>query len=720
MVDNMFKFDYSLIRDEGLEKHEYKPNEIPKKLKNLVYIKAPNSTGKSTLLNIIALGLFGNNNKKIDPAIKKKLASLSDVKHQVLDAEFTIEDKNGNLELKSRITNGKPNLIKIVNGKEQTITSDRFENDYNLIYDIPSNPTERLKELTSEIEIYQERLGNQILRFSDYLSRILKEISDSQDPGKVNQISSEISRLDKQLKRLTETKKSIEERNDKLKRFFLMKYYIFYRKKIKETEDAISKLTKDQEGIIEKKKKKIVASRKLFETINLIFSKINKNHEDLTKDLVALLPEEEMRLKLWKQHPDLKFEKIENYIENFDDGLELKKISQEFNAILLKESEKTEYKTQIREYEIYREIIKFFEDLKRLYKDEEIIIPGVDKSIQDFIDILIDNNRENTKIHQKIELINKCVKNLTEIENDIDSLKNFHFNELVKQKELETKDVDTPQKMDDVVLKKLKDELKDYNKKKDDYRKGILEFGINPLYVDQDYENLLKKETSLKSYIDYTEKQLKDELKGNEENIANLSREITTTSGELNYKKKELEKIEQKKVHPFHKDEEHINALANTSRILAQKFLKNYSDYLKDLKEQSPEKIVEDKEKIRYYEELGFYFGKKLRNIIYNGVPQTVEFVDLIQEAIRMDNGLKAKFTDFGTGESQATYLKSVLETSRNDKRKLIVLFDEVGMIDDIRLNQVIESLRNLYEEEKLLLGIIVQKGQNVEIMDLI
>lgn len=221
-----------MIRDEGLEKHEYKPEEIPKKFCNLAYIKAPNSSGKSTLLNVIALGLFASNNKKIDPAIKKKLASLSDLKHQVLNAEFTIEDKFGNIELKSKIINGKPNLIKIVNRKEQTITSDRFENEYNLIYDLPSNPTERLKELTTEIEIYQERLGNQILRFSDYLSRVLKEISDSQDPKKIGQLDSQLSQLKKHLKQWNETKESIEEKNEKLKRFFSMKYYIFYKKKL--------------------------------------------------------------------------------------------------------------------------------------------------------------------------------------------------------------------------------------------------------------------------------------------------------------------------------------------------------------------------------------------------------------------------------------------------------------------------------------------------------
>ena len=46
----MLQFDYSLTRDEGADTHEYNPDEIPKKLENLVLIKAPNSSGKSTFI----------------------------------------------------------------------------------------------------------------------------------------------------------------------------------------------------------------------------------------------------------------------------------------------------------------------------------------------------------------------------------------------------------------------------------------------------------------------------------------------------------------------------------------------------------------------------------------------------------------------------------------------------------------------------------------------
>jgi len=717
----MFQFDYSLIRDEGSDTHEYKPETIPRKIDNLVYIKAPNSSGKSTLLNIIALGLYGINNKKIDQAIKKKLFSLSDTKHQTLNATFSIENKHGTVELKSIITNGKPTLIKIENGKEQTIGFDRFENDYNLIYDIPTNPTERLKDLTSEIEIYQERLGNKILRFSDYLNRTLQEISDSQDPGKVSQLEREVIQLTKKEGHSRETKLKIEEKNVRLKIFLYSKFLILYTKKLKENSLSIQKLTQEQTESTERKQKKTVASRKLLDILRLNIAKINRAQEDLTKDLISLLPTQEKKLKVWKGCDELKFEKLEEYASNFEEGEQLRRLSQEFSHLLNQEFEKVEYKNTQKEYEIFHAIIQFFEDLKRSYKDEEIIIPGIDKSIEDFLTIVIEKNRENALIHQKIELTKKCLKNLEDIVNDIEALKNIQLLEFIKQKELEVKTIDSPEKVTDTVVKNLRDEEKVNRKKTEEYKRLCCDFEINPEYIENYHKKLLETEPDLIIYNDFTEKQVQEEIGENEGNIISLTREIDGISGALKYKQNEIEKLKQKKIHPFHNNSKEISILADKTRILEQKFRKTYRDYLKDLKEQNPEKISDlESEKSKYYLELGKYFAKKTEKIIYNGISHDIDFIDLIKEEMLTKKGQKIKFIDFGTGESQATYLKSLLETSRNDKRKSIILFDEVGMIDDIRLDQVITSLRKSYSEEKVLLGIIVQKGQKVEINKLI
>ena len=64
----MIKINYTIERDEGNEVIEFKPNLIPTELPNIAYIQGPNSSGKSTLLNIIALAFFGD---KLSKEIRK-------------------------------------------------------------------------------------------------------------------------------------------------------------------------------------------------------------------------------------------------------------------------------------------------------------------------------------------------------------------------------------------------------------------------------------------------------------------------------------------------------------------------------------------------------------------------------------------------------------------------------------------------------------------------
>ena len=404
-------------------------------------------------------------------------------------------------------------------------------------------------------------------------------------------------------------------------------------------------------------------------------AKINGNRDDLTKDLISLLPNQENKIKAWKTWDELKFEKIEEYILDFENGDQIKRISQELSTILSKELDRSEYSNAEKEYEFVHSIIIFFEDLKRSYRDEEIMIPGIDKSIEDFLIILIDKNRENALIHQKIELIGKSLKKLEEIVNDIDAMKNIQFTEFEKQRDLETKTIDTPEKVTDSVVKNLREEEKAIRKRIDDYKQLCQNFDIQPDYIDNYYKKLLETEPSLKNYTNYSEKQVQEEIAENEKKINSLVKEIDRINGEFTYKTKEIEKLKLKKVHPFHKDSKEIQLLAGKTRILEQKFRKTYRDYLDDLKKQNPEKLSESEgEKSKYYQELGKYFAKKTHEIIYNGSPYEIEFIDLINEEMLTKKGLKIKFVDFGTGESQATYLKSRLETSRNDKRKSIVL----------------------------------------------
>ena len=108
----MIEYDYIIERDEGNEIKKFRPDKIPKKLENLSYIEGPNSSGKSTLLNIIALGFYGLNNNRLNPALQDKLKNLVNSKHQKLTFSIKIKKKDTSLEITSeKINLDKPDII---------------------------------------------------------------------------------------------------------------------------------------------------------------------------------------------------------------------------------------------------------------------------------------------------------------------------------------------------------------------------------------------------------------------------------------------------------------------------------------------------------------------------------------------------------------------------------------------------------------------------------
>jgi len=68
-----------------------------------------------------------------------------------------------------------------------------------------------------------------------------------------------------------------------------------------------------------------------------------------------------------------------------------------------------------------------------------------------------------------------------------------------------------------------------------------------------------------------------------------------------------------------------------------------------------------------------------------------------------------------GTGQSQSAYILSLLNV-KDDPRKIIALFDEIAMMDDNSLRPVYSKMRELYKAKKLLLGILVQKGNEIKV----
>ena len=73
----MIDYDYTLQVDEGDEIKEFVP-KIPKQLKNIAFITGPNSAGKSTLMNIIAAGLYGADTDSVNKNLRIDIRDMLD------------------------------------------------------------------------------------------------------------------------------------------------------------------------------------------------------------------------------------------------------------------------------------------------------------------------------------------------------------------------------------------------------------------------------------------------------------------------------------------------------------------------------------------------------------------------------------------------------------------------------------------------------------------
>jgi exonuclease SbcC len=95
-----------------------------------------------------------------------------------------------------------------------------------------------------------------------------------------------------------------------------------------------------------------------------------------------------------------------------------------------------------------------------------------------------------------------------------------------------------------------------------------------------------------------------------------------------------------------------------------------------------------------------------------------VKGIDLLEEKIFTEQNTIISFVDMGTGQSQSAYLVSLL--NEEDDRKIIALFDEIAMMDENSLRRIYAKIRDLYQKNRLLMAIFVQKADyDVKIKDL-
>ena len=185
----MIEFEYEIERDDGDEIILFSPKLYPSPIDSTCYIEGPNSTGKSTLLHLIALGFHGLNDIDIPDSLKTKITDLNE--HDKVTFNIKISDTDGNTVLQCKKSNkSNPNIetFHLKNGNLTEITRDHFKRNYKLIYDIPDNPTRRLKDIANVIGNYQSNIEILLIGFRSHIRDITNEINEAKDVNRIEDL----------------------------------------------------------------------------------------------------------------------------------------------------------------------------------------------------------------------------------------------------------------------------------------------------------------------------------------------------------------------------------------------------------------------------------------------------------------------------------------------------------------------------------------------------
>lgn len=687
----MIEFDYTLTVDMGTEKRTHRPPEgMPKKLNNIFRLQGPNSSGKSTLMNMIALASHGLKKGKIPNSVKSRMEELVKPGYKDLEFELYIQDPVTKRALKSTKKMGDPEVVV----RESTdgganfsiIAADQFEKKYNLIYDIPENPVGRLNELIREIKDVQNSFGLDIQKFQHFVENLSDKINNSRSPEEIKALKDECVFKKEQMKafNLNADKTHVE---------MLNKLMIACRLK------ELDNIAKEADSLYRKFDK---------ENKNSDDSKIEKRYNNDIRKLNSLV----QNLKLTKVNLVTEANKC-NYrkIEDLKDAID--KIGIDSEAILKSKGIPGSVVQQIKDVKNFAneirsssesEALKAMSELigvLRQYIDKNLTLPQIGP-LDEFLKNYQETYRQMNSVHN-VEVLNSVVSNTVKTLNLIEDI-NTLVQGIVPPEKNEMESFETATK--EQSLKMTRDSA---NNNRSNYVISIsLPAGIN-------LSNLDKSLTEFNSFFNgkYVNKRF-NEIKEDYEKHKNEYDRQDGDRRKIERRIKELELIieaeEKKGKSEYAEYASEVKKLQNQVGNL----LSLYNEAKNKLKMVDNKSYGNYSKEDPFFKSVWVYLGKRLKNVRHLDKEYVASEVDLIDGVITTQDTTKIRLSDMGTGQSQLSYLKGLL--SADDKRMIIALFDEVSTMTDSTLGVLLEEFEKLQKEGKLMVGMTVSPADEIKV----
>ena len=719
--------DYKLTKQPGtLSEEQFAPNsrllsffEENKNNSRILAIKASNSSGKSFLLNSIAnsFNALSLPKEELSPTLRRSITFLTDTNHQKIDFEVDIEDPDGyNIKSKFSPENSEILFSYLDEESEIKLTPKEFSEKYKLLYDIPEKPLDRIYKLLKEVKDFNTSILGKLDPLYKSLSKVNRSLKEVRNESIIQELEKRISTNEEALEKYKGTNHEVntnitnlEVANDlaKLKQSYIKldtknKDYDAVNAKLKNLKPPTKKSTLEKDKVDIKTLKKQIRELRIENLLQYCAEEINESsfevdfHKNLSnndkKIYDGLFSDYELITESLLTCDEEKITSVLGDVDMFVNvsldnvfrGIKGELNESEYSFI--KELKKTLSKHK--ESNIESDVLKglfskstdeVLNELKEYEKKFEKLnnIKALESDIKSTLRKVGSKLKEGYKYSKKLfRLANKSNSNLAD---------NYTLN---KDKQEALKKTISKIEKEILVVKKI-----------------LMAKGISQI----DMESQEKIQTTYERFLI-----INKYCKGNEkEQIATFQRELKDLDSKLDNCQNKIIEDKAKLTVEDAKTTSEFTMYSRDIQMYINK-LTHFTKYVNQrnnlINDEGELEIKNEPNNNSYIKILGEYVASLMGNkIIYQDDSVEIAYIDYTSSTpyfVTPENR-KIAFSDFSGGQGSSNYLKAKLNL--NEDRKYIVLIDEIANMDDKSLQFVIDRLKELDKNNKLLIAILAE-----------
>ncbi|WP_169743677.1 AAA family ATPase [Methanolacinia paynteri] len=631
---------------------------------NIFFVRGKNDQGKTTSLDLIAIGLYATQNLKsneeiISDALKSKIDFLTSNDIDKLKFNFVMESIDNKILIKSNYDKG--DLTTEFNGLP--VASEEMHKNIQVLYDVPDNP---IVKLQSSIYLIKDNISRYLIYLNKYSNEIENNIQHiyefERKEEQLKKYKKELSEKEEQLKiqeQIKEEKNSELTELENIKKIFDINDILTEFNGLEEQNRVLKekKTELKRQGIdggTQKYKKAVQDFNEKRDNIKKILAQIIQYDPLLIGDSLKDLKKIRTTLLGLSTPIDITSKNIQKWEEKIDESI--------FNL------ESNPINNQNSEDEEKYELIEGLMSILKPHLTVKMKIPGTDQLIFDFY-------RELEKIKKEIHPMIEGKKNLSSL--------------LLKTRELKVQ-------INDLLIKRINiPEVDD---------KQVLEYRD----IDKEIKEIEKRQNELNLELEKNEDIVTDIIEGNcdkilqnkskldDYNILNGEHDeavtaIQSLNGNIINLKGRIEGYGEL-TEPNKYD---INWLNNEYNICSNliKKLNEWKRNLENVNFRKSDLGIAPNHSEEFFDALSEYFADILKVVYFEKKSWDVKKVDLLNNQYIVENRAPIKFPQIGTGHTALNSIRSSINQKFGGKKK-VILIDDISQMDEDNIQTLVGDIK--------------------------